>query len=229
MARKLKLLKTTKPKRKRRVINVGDSASQDLLKDKQERNAERLVQTCPRYAAIIASIKEGVPLSKIAKWVVENKWTDVSERSFLNALVIFRRRNSHIINETDIESLNFRADGNMPDVEVMTELNRLLRVQKQRIAIDVTTEHNLGKLFNTTHKEFQVAAEILELMLKAQGRIGGSNNGEFAEDLPVDVREKLRNIRLDEEKRQKVFALTQEYAKRVVNAQNTSSTSTSSS
>lgn len=213
MAKKLKI-KRLKPKRRRNIKIDSEAASVDLRKQYAANAADKLIQSNKRYTVIIASLKEGTPITEIARWFAVNGWIDVSERAFQNALYSFRNRHSQLLNSKDIDSFEALADGNSPHLDVDVELNKLLRIQRERIAIDVTTEKELGKLFNTTHKEIQVAAELLTALHKSKTGTGG-NGDNLPDDLPSNVREKLRGIKADEAQRDKIYSLTQDFAKKL--------------
>jgi hypothetical protein len=206
--------------RKKRNINIGEAASSsEALKESRARGADRAIQNHPRYLTILSALREGQKPSKIGRWFASNGWLEVSETSFTQSLYIFRRRHPELIHTTDTDMLDSMVEANRPDLDVITELDRLLRVQKARIAIDFKTEKNINKLFGSTHKEVQVAAMLLELMLKAKGALGGGSEEEFTSnfnmDLPIEVRERLRSIKVNENNRQKLFSLTQEFASKV--------------
>lgn len=205
-------------KRRNRTIQVGNAASKEKKDEYRARTADRAIQSHPRYPAIIGAFREGLTPTKIGRWFAENGWLVGSETSFIASLQSFRRRHTELIASTDEVSLDSMQEANRPGLNFEVELDRLLRVQKERIAIDFKTEKSINKLFSSTHKEIQVAAGILDLMMKSKGIGNGhgiGNDTNFNADLPIEVRERLRGITIDETKRQTLFSLTQQFASKI--------------
>jgi hypothetical protein len=92
-------------------------------------------------------------------------------------------------------------DGNAAILTSETELAKLIALQKVRVSIDFASERNIGKLFNTTHKEVQVLGELIEKY--ARLRMGKTLNTAAGINAVSDheIRDGVQNIQHDEEKR----------------------------
>jgi hypothetical protein len=206
----------------KRRINAG-SVTSKATKQQQynERYADKLIAGNIHYPKIKEAIREGNTLREIAHWFVGSGWTSVSEAAFYNALTGFRLRHPEMLlgDEDDLDGL---ISGNRPNADPLTEMNKLYRAQKKRIFIDLASEKRIGKLFSTMNDEMKVAKEMVVDMAKISGKYSGSGDDNAVaggnRNYDPDVRDDLRNIRLDEESREKFRNISNAFLKRLGNA-----------
>ena len=203
-------------KTKRRRIKLGAASSPETKKEQTYNSMIRYIQRHPKYSVMLKALREGIPIPEVARWFVEHDWVDITEKTFSEYLRTFKRRFPDMISGGDDNFIDSIVDAHQPNLDVITELNRILRIQKLRLKIDVANEQNIGKLFNTTHKEMLVYKELLETIAKVEGKIQTGGMKE-TEGVPGDVRDNLRNIRKDEIQRDRMSSLTSELT-RVLNA-----------
>jgi len=203
-------------------LNVSkrtDISPADADKQRKDQAAINIVLRNPRYSAIVLSLREGHSVTDIAKWFATNGWLDVSERTFAAALNTFRARNIHLLSSDSTHApLDALMEANRPGVDVEAEVNRLYRLQKERISIDLAHERTMRKLLPTTAKEFLVAAELLDKLAKIKG-LGASASaaeGESFASFPADVRDTLRGIKAEEAQASRLHTITHQIAEKVL-------------
>jgi hypothetical protein len=117
------------------------------------------------YPEILTRVREGVPLAEVVRFIQQDRqeYTDVTPGSLTTLLTDFRNS----------LPLAQRAEGHLPEavsramrkveagLDEMAELEKLYKMQMDRINIDLASEKKIGKLFATTVKEIQTAAELL--------------------------------------------------------------------
>jgi hypothetical protein len=200
-----------KPKLRR--IELGRAGSAQLRREQVYASQARAIQKHPRYTTILGALREGIGIPEIARWFAERGWIDVNEKTFTEYLRTFAKRNSHLITGGDEDSIDSLVGAHDPNIDVMTELNRLYRLQKKRLKVDVTNEMNIGKLFNTTVKEMEAATDILKLMAEIEGRIGKGVKDSNFENHGGEVRDHLRKLQTDESQRDRLTYLAEELGK----------------
>lgn len=196
-----------------RRIQLGKANSAELRREQVSASQVRAIQKHPRYTTILGALKEGIGIPEIARWFAERGWIDVNEKTFTEYLRTFAKRNQHLIAGGDDDSIDSLVSAHDPNIDVMTELNRLYRVQKKRLKVDITNEMNIGKLFNTTVKEMEAATGILKLMAEVEGRIGKGAQSQGYENHAGDVRDSLRKLQVDESQRDRMTFLVEELGK----------------
>lgn len=190
--------------RRPRKMNMGAASSPKSKEETIRSSQERKVRNHPRFPVILAALREGISCQEVANWFAIEGWIDVNERTFSQYLQVFKRRNPAILDDgAPADTIDELIAANRPNIDPMTELNRLLRLQKRRLGVDVNSELNIGKLFNTTHKEVEVARNLLETMAKIQGKIGGGDTGILSKENTENIRE-LKN---DEGQRDRLAGL----------------------
>jgi hypothetical protein len=169
---------------------------------------EKYIFNHPKFSTIINAMREGIPLREIARWFSREQWIEINEETFFQYLHVFRRRNLKLVESQNEEFIDHLVHANQPNIDVKSELNRLFRLQKLRLKIDVQTEKEMGKLFNTTHREVEKAHEILETIAKMDGHLGiGGGGREEAVAISEDVRDELESLTRDEAKRNNLTTL----------------------
>jgi hypothetical protein len=203
----------------RPALKKAPPSAADADKQRKDQAAINIVLRNPRYSAIVLSLREGQSVPDIAKWFATNGWLDVSERTFSAALNTFRAKNIHLLTSDATHApLDALMEANRPGVDVEAELNRLYRLQKERISIDVAHERTMRKLLPTTAKEFLVAAEFLDKLAKIKG-LGGSvsaSEGDSFASFPADVRDTLRGIKAEEAQASRLHMITHQIAEKVL-------------
>lgn len=185
-------------------MNMGAAASAKSKEETIRLSQERKVRNHPRFPVILAALREGISCQEVANWFAVEGWIDVNERTFSQYLQVFKRRNPAILDEgAPVDTIDELIPANRPNVDPITELNRLLRLQKRRLGVDVNSELNIGKLFNTTHKELEVTRNLLETIAKIQGKIGTQVDGTLSKENTESIRE-LKN---DEGQRDRLAGL----------------------
>lgn len=198
---------------KLRRIELGRAGSAQQKREQVYASQVRAIQKHPRYMTILGALKEGIGIPEIARWFAEKQWIDVNEKTFTEYLRTFARRNQHLIDGGDEDSIDSLVGAHDPNIDVMTELNRLYRVQKKRLKVDITNEMNIGKLFNTTVKEMEQATNILKLMAEVEGKIGKGAKDAGFESHGGEVRDSLRKLQTDESQRDRLTYLAEELGK----------------
>lgn len=140
----------------------------------------------PRYARLknLSCFKEvkrmlleGYPVPEIVKFIQEDQkeYTDVTSEHLTQLLYRFRKE------EIKPAEIGIRrmpkafldmwkaVEKKIPEIR---ELLWLYNLQKERIGIDVTTEKNIKKLFATTHREIQTAAQLLRNLVDMKMDLG---------------------------------------------------------
>lgn len=198
-------------RRKTRMLANVTKIDEQAEKAKQVANSMvRHIQAHPRYAIVLASIREAIPATEIALWFGKEGWLTISEKSFIEYIRAFKKRYPDLCSGNEDDYIDNIVDAKRPNIDPLTELNRLYRLQKLRLKIDVGTEQSMGKLFSTTVKEIEEARKLLDSMM---AELGGSPA--FGGDFSVggDTRDSLRALQQDEGARDRMSALVGELGK----------------
>ena len=200
-----------------RRINMGAAASPAAKQNSADTAADNFIQQHIRYPLILDSLRCGTRVPELARWFAMEQWINVSEQTFAQYLYSFRRRHPQLLDGADPIarengkrfSFNQLAPGQTAAIDPRQEAVRLLKLQQDRIAIDVSTEHHLGKLFQNTAKEFEIAGKLVEVIAKIDGKIGrGGDGNSDGTAVNGDVRDTLRGVKTDELQRGKLHNLT---------------------
>jgi len=164
----------------------------------------------PKYSLILSSLQEGLSITEIARFFAEKQWISVKEKTFAQYLYAFQRIYHHLVTgQGDEKTLDRVANMHRPRLPLLEEIDRLIRVQKVRLGVEVDTEIQMGKLFNTTHKEIIALRELFELKAKLEGYAlepGKSNTD------TVGSNDVLRRVAEDDLARDRMTALAQQLA-----------------
>lgn len=212
----------TKIRFRRRKIFAPSSA--EAKKEKVFLSMEKHIFNHPHFNKILEALREGVSVNRLSAWFHSENYLTVSERTFAEYLRVFKQRNSQLIERPrDIDTLDDLISSIRPDVDVVKELTRLYRLQKMRLAIDVKTEKNIGKLFNTTVKEVEISAKILELMGRATGLMGKESNSHRESDYDRNAMtgETYHRVLAEQQKTDRLEGLATQLAKRFQNVSTT--------
>jgi hypothetical protein len=198
--------------RRRRIIPkpVGANKTEGRVLTAYERQtivATNFIMNHSQYPTIIAMMRLGTSNSDIADFFIERGEFQINRKTAIAYLSMFRRAHPELCklmdpNQSDgIVAYDHLFDGNAAILTSETELAKLIALQKVRISIDFASERNIGKLFNTTHKEVQVLGELIEKY--ARLRMGKTLNTAAGVGAVPDheIRDGVQNIQHDEEKR----------------------------
>lgn len=198
-----------KPIRRLRKAAIGKRPELTTT-EKQQLAKVQTIRNHPDFDLIVNSLREGIKAKDIARWLVEEAKTDHNENYLKDCINMFARYNKQLIKSKQFEdSIDKYVDARLPGFDAADELLKLYRVQKKRLAVDIQTEMNIGKLLDNTHKEVKIATEMLELIAKIQGKVSNassSNSSQTFADNNTEVQQTLDTIRSDEQKRNKVAA-----------------------
>jgi hypothetical protein len=199
--------------KKPRRIELGRANSPEARREQVYASQARAIQKHPRYQTILGALREGIGIPEIARWFAERGWIDVNEKTFNEYLRTFARRNQVLIAGGNEETIDSLVGAHDPNLDPLVEANRLYRLQKLRLKIDVTNEQNIGKLFNTTVKEMEMAGKLLELIGELEGKIGKGQQATGFENHGNEVRDSLRKLATDESQRDRLTYLAEELGK----------------
>ncbi len=178
----------------------------------------------PDYARIVNSLKNGMSVKSIVRWLERNqRLNGISVSIMTSAIHEYRTRYSDAFNGTDhagdtLEKLLSYND--KPPHELELELTKLYDLQKKRLAIEVATEVQLGKLFENTHKELRVAVDILQKLHEVQS--GNSDSG--AEEVALskrstefspEIRAELSRLKIEEQSKTRLTSVLAQFAKHI--------------
>lgn len=185
----------------KRQLQIKGALSQ---KQAQEKYFVRLITMHPRYRLIIASLKEGIKTTAIAAHFAKNGWLSVNERTFTEAIRVFRNKHPEALEEVAAEGIDAEVDPNRPHVDLRDQLQQLLRLQRLRIGIDYKHEKDMGKLFKDTVKEIEALAKITETLAKMDGFIQDSGHRGPQEE--PGVMDNLNRIKRDQVTRDRLHS-----------------------
>jgi putative component of toxin-antitoxin plasmid stabilization module len=208
--------------RKLRRVNLGAANTPERVAEQRENSMVRYIFKHPKYEHILAALREGNTVKEIARYYAEAEFIEVNESTFASYLAVFKRKYPQLLdpNKTGDDGLDDLVHAHRPNVDVEKELNRLYRLQKLRLNIDVRTEKNMGKLFKDLVKDIEASHKILETIAKVQGRIKTTGNMNEAEGLTEGVRDEIRRMRNTEGHGDRMFTLTNELVGSLRNAVN---------
>jgi hypothetical protein len=167
----------------------------------------------PQYDVIIKAMKEGVSVKDILGWIVdEGHLGSVTRDTFYQYLIKFRVERPDLIksaqSDDDIDEF---VDSKRPGIDSLKELDRLIRLQKKRLKIGMTTETNMAVLLNAMTKEVDVTAKLLELRGKMDGTLQLTANKKRGDDfgsLSIDAKNGLDKLQADEKQREHMASLS---------------------
>lgn len=201
------------PNLRKRHLNMGEHASPAERQRRAEDSHVKHIMEHPRYGIILAALREGNRVGIIANWFARDGWlTSVTERTFAEYLTTFKRLKAALIDGSyEQDELDKLIDSRRPGVDTVAEVDRLIRLQKARIALDFKHEREMGKLFNTTVKEVEVTGKLLELRGKLTGQLDThSTTGGHASTDDESVIEAINKAKRDESNHDRLQNLTRQ-------------------
>lgn len=173
------------------------------------RSHDKYIKMHPQYDLIKEALREGISCADIAKWFNDQRWIDVSVKTFEQYLYTFKRFNSAIVNKGEDDSIDGVINGNRPHFETRNELQKLFRLQKLRLKIGYNIEKNAGILVNHNAREMEVARRILHSLSEIDGTVipGGGRVPMGAAD--QETKEALRKITADQVQRDRLTLMAE--------------------
>ena len=146
--------KPTKPKKQ-----WGKLRSQSRVDDN---NPIRRLQC---FDEVYSRICEGWPVTEVARFVheIKKELTDMTRESLYQSLLAFKATipPAELVRGTMPSKHVVAAEVVAEGLDELAELEKLYRLQMERIQVDVKNEQNIKKLLPTTGQEVRIAKEIL--------------------------------------------------------------------
>ncbi len=167
----------------RRIIKPG-SGPQPPRKSETtitvEQSHARQIRELPKdqLDKVIRSIKEGIPVGRIAAYFQGRGLLQVQEKSFVQYLIAFKRLYPEVIAAFDTESIDDDVDGDAPELSEEDVLQQLVRLQKRRLRLAHNFEKNSEMLNPLMHKEIAVTGNLIEQLAKVRGKFAGAGRPE---------------------------------------------------
>lgn len=141
----------------------------------EESHARQILNLPSRQREVLLrALKEGNPVSSISKYFSEQGWLKVSETTFTQYIMSFRRVYPEMCEGNDEQSIDSLIDGKRPGLDEEQELERLYRLQKVRLKVGVEFEKNTGLPNKDTHKDVLAAKDILSELATIRGKRNGA-------------------------------------------------------
>jgi hypothetical protein len=136
------------------------------------------------YPELRAKVAQGVPIPEVARWLQEDKkqYTVVTRESLTRMLYRFKQK----IPPAERQQISPRAAQELLDkqreqiefkVQPIRELEKLYKLQMERLAIDTAHEKDIGKLFGSTSNEMRLAMDMLVKLQTLQADVRGEQGG----------------------------------------------------
>lgn len=171
----------------------------------QQRYFIKLIRNHPKYRLLINSLKEGIKATEIAAHFAENGWLHVNERTFTEAIRVYKNMHPEAIDLHAIEGLDAQVDPNQPQVDLKQQLQQLLRMQRLRIGIGLRIEAGSGFLSAQVPKEIEQTVKIIETIGKLDGKISDGGNSRMNHE-DHSVVENLNRIKRDQTTRDRLHS-----------------------
>jgi len=196
-------------------------SSKDIIdeierKDKKKSAYDRFIDKLKDvglYNEYLDRIRAGIPVTTISEWLikVEGIKGDKSQiikfiRQTVNEIgKVNIATNSNLVNDTAREIIE--------GIDELKELNKLYKIQVDRINIDYNTEKKLNKLFKGTGYEIYLATKILSEILRVKMELGVLNRAPIAVDLGGSNVNIINGVVIDDSTRRKVLSILNEIRK----------------
>lgn len=172
-----------------------------------EQSHARQIKELPEHqkAIVIRSIKEGIPVGRIASYFNNQGWLGVQEKTFVQYLHAYKRLNRSEIDAYETDSIDDVVEGSAPELEEEDILQQMIRVQKRRIKIAHTFEVNTGLLNPNLHKDIAAVGDLADKLAKVRGKTAGAGRPEKdAVPITVNAKEQLSKVNRGEEAQRKL-------------------------
>lgn len=128
------------------------------------------------YTEAHKKLVDGMPISEIARWLHEDQkeYTEVARISLVTILTEYRKAvpRSQFIQRFKDASQDLISDEELKSFDALCELEKLYRIQLERISIDFNTERRINKLFPSLTQEMRTAREMLSSYIEHQMDLG---------------------------------------------------------
>lgn len=186
--------------RPRRTIKVGPIASPQLKERQLDLVAVRHIASHPEYTMIIESLRQGVSVPEIARYLAGEQQLTVTEKSFCMYLYIFRKREAALIRNHPEASnaIDQWVRGDQPGLDTDRELDRAVRFQKIRVGLGHKQELAIGMPMKIVNEDVKVLGQLIELKVK---REGVKKLTQVASNIPLEknVEATLKEVQRDQE------------------------------
>lgn len=197
-------------KRRRIKRNIAIKG-QETAAERQTRTAVRFVMDNKHYKEVLAAIRAGTPLNKIAEAGIHRGWFDVNQKTVVGYLQYFRRAQPNLCKpekprEDGEDDINRLFDPGAAIVDEETELVRLIQLQKARIGLGFRNEREINVLIQSNRREVEELRNLLIDLAKLRGHLNNSmdvNLNSYTES----VRDDLKGIQQDEQQRNMIATL----------------------
>ena len=154
---------------------VGTSTGGRKRKRKTRSDAFAKLKALPFFDEVERKLKANIAVEEIARWIQEDmlSYDDVKRESL--ARVLYRYKKTIPPGEfAKAEPLYFQKvlEKLRRGVNEIEELEKLYLLQIHRISKDVQTEDKINKLFPSTYREIQLAADLLDRMVEKKMELG---------------------------------------------------------
>lgn len=214
----------TLPRKVRNMQVPVELASPERQAEIRRNDYVSYVTSHPDYARIAADLRKGKSVKTIVRWLERDNRLDGTPAAVMtSAIYAYRASHRDVIQNAphDVDSIEglIKFTEAAP-YDTYTELAKLYDVQKMRIAIDVQTEVQLGKMFENTHKEIRVAVELLEKMEANNPNSAGSSSSDVelskrSADLAPEVRDNLKSLKLEESSKDRLSTLMSQFTRHI--------------
>ena len=175
----------------------------EIQKVARQRYFIKLIRNHPKYRLLVNSLREGIKATEIAAHFAENGWLHVNERTFVEAIRVYKSAHPEAIDTHPIEGLDASVDPNQPQVDLKQQLQQLLRMQRIRIGIGLEVERNTGFLSAQVPKEIEQTVKIIETIGKLDGKISDGGSSRMGHE-DHSVVENLNRIKRDQTTRDRL-------------------------
>lgn len=203
----------------RRIIRAGSITRKEVVERDTDLVAERHIRNHPQHEIILASLREGIACSEIARYFAQEQWITVSEKTFLEYIYVFRKRCWALVtgqNKEDVEQgIQRFVGGHRPELDIDTELDRSIRFQQLRLGIGHKREQELGMPLEQVGRDTIGLGKLLELKLKRKGLLSVTN---AIQNSNVGSRDELSKVRRDQEDQDKLYEMANQLVGRTRDA-----------
>jgi len=142
-----------------------------------ERSMARQVAELPpdQLAIVVNSLKENAKPGVIANFFAEQGWLTVSEKTFRQYIMAFRRIYPEAVRGHG-EGMDSHVDPRNPHLDEEDVLDQLIRVQKVRIGRALDFEKNTNLPMKDIHKDVIALKDIVEARARLRGGAKGAGN-----------------------------------------------------
>lgn len=177
-----------------------------------ERSMARQVADLPpdQLAIVVNSLKENAKPGIIANFFAEQGWLTVSEKTFRQYIMAFRRVYPEYTKGGLSSGMDKHVDARNPHLDEEDVMDQLIRVQKIRIGRALDFEQQTNLPMKDVHKDILALKDIVEARagLRGGGGKGGGNKSGNSAALSNEASEALRKSDTSESSQERMTHLT---------------------